>query len=194
MQKELEKINDYNVMLVDQEKNGRSLGEAFKNIDDYYKAKKFLKLGLMIKEKTEELTVEAIEKINTLYLTSIQINEKYYKAWHAYALINFEAAEFHQKINGHKSGMQSVNYRDLQITKYIENAVKGFIKSISLGCNQEKKSRFLLQDSLRLLSMIFKYGDIELVAQGFESHYKEIDITAWIDVVPQIIARITHKS
>jgi hypothetical protein len=61
-------------MLIEYEKNGRSLGEAFKNIEDYYKAKKFLKLGIMIKEKTEELSGEAIDKINSLYLASININ------------------------------------------------------------------------------------------------------------------------
>jgi FKBP12-rapamycin complex-associated protein len=76
------------------------------------------------------------------------------------------------------------------INKHVFAAVRGFSKSISLGFKYDKRGRFILQDTLRLLSMIFKYGHLDEVAKEFTENYKSIDIIAWINVVPQILARI----
>ena len=70
------------------------------------------------------------------------------------------------------------------INKHVYAAVKGFSKSISLGFKHDKRGRFILQDTLRLLSLIFKYGALEEVAKEFTETYKSIDIIAWINVVP----------
>jgi hypothetical protein len=42
--------------------------------------------------------------------------------------------------------------------RYIKEALKGFIESVSQGCAAAYGSRYLLQDSLRLLTIIFQYG------------------------------------
>ena len=58
------------------------------------------------------------------------------------------------------------------------DAVRGFIKSISLG----GKNAF--QDNLRLLSLIFKYGDRKPISKEFAINFQQIDIVCWIQVVP----------
>jgi FKBP12-rapamycin complex-associated protein len=71
-------------------------------------------------------------------------------------------------------------------------AVTGFLKSISLGFKSEHISRYLFQDLLRVLKLIFDYADKNTkVAEIFEESYALIDSRAWIEVVPQIIARIS---
>lgn len=70
------------------------------------------------------------------------------------------------------------------LSKHVFAAVKGFIKSISLGSRDPKKGRYILQDTLRLLSLLFKYGMQEDIAQEFKENYKSIDVIAWIDVIP----------
>lgn len=72
----------------------------------------------------------------------------------------------------------------IEVDQHILHAVKGFIKAISL------KGKSMFQDSLRLLNLIFKYGDKHKIAEEFRKSYKMIDIISWIEVVPQIIARI----
>lgn len=69
------------------------------------------------------------------------------------------------------------------IEKHTIAAVKGFVKTISIG------GKNMFQDSLRLLSLIFKYGDNLEVSKEFRDSFQSIDIIAWIEVVPQIIAR-----
>jgi serine/threonine-protein kinase mTOR len=61
--------------------------------------------------------------------------------------------------------------------------VKGFVRAVSL------KGKNMFQDTLRLLSLIFKFGDRQDVSTEFRESFKIIDIISWIEVVPQIIAR-----
>ena len=67
--------------------------------------------------------------------------------------------------------------------KHILAAVKGFVRAVSL------KGKNMFQDTLRLLSLIFKFGDRQDVSTEFRDSFKIIDIISWIEVVPQIIAR-----
>lgn len=48
-------------------------------------------------------------------------------------------------------------------------------------------------DALRLVSLIYEYGEIEEVSEKFLEDSKCIDSRAWIEVVPQIIARISTQ-
>lgn len=42
----------------------------------------------------------------------------------------------------------------------------------------------ILTDSLRLLSLVFDYGDIDEIYKAFYHGFKQIDNRAWIEVVP----------
>lgn len=70
------------------------LNQNKKDLDNKKKAKCFAKLGKLLKENNvEELTIENIEKITSLYKQAITFDKSYYKAWNSYAMINFDAIE-----------------------------------------------------------------------------------------------------
>ena len=145
-----------------------------KDIDNKTKSKGFFKLGHWQREKMEELSEGSIEEILNFYNQSLEFNQQYYKAWHSFGLLNFKAVEFY-KNNREKSEL---------LEKYINAAVKGFISAVSLG------GRDMFQDSLRLLNLVFSYGNKSYVGKEFRESFKKIDMISWIEVVPQIIARI----
>ena len=158
------------------------------SVDSKIKAKAFFTLGSWVYRKADVFTKENLEQINQLFDESIQFNPSYAKAWHHYALTNFEAVEyFSGDVKQDQDGPQITV--DL-ISRHVFASVKGFIKSISLGFKHDKRGRYILQDTLRLLSLIFKYGNQEEVGNEFRESYKQIDIIAWINVIPQILARI----
>lgn len=63
-------------------------------IDSKMKAKTFFTLGTWVYDKAEAITKENLEQINRLFDESLQYNPSYAKAWHHYALTNFEAVEY----------------------------------------------------------------------------------------------------
>ncbi len=109
---------------------------------------------------------------------SISIRENNYKGWHSYAVINYQEIDFRRtncRVQEHQKASQQT---------YIIEATRGFVKAISLqGPN-------IFQDTLRLLNLVFNYGDWDEVRDLFQNGWKDVDILVWIEVVPQIIARI----
>lgn len=75
------------------EKMNEFLIDPSHKVDNKMKSKCYFKLGQWMKEKIEELSEKNIDEIQTLFDRSIQYNQNYYKAWHMYAAINFEAVE-----------------------------------------------------------------------------------------------------
>jgi len=63
----------------------------------------------------------------------LNFNEGYYKTWHQYALLNFTYAK-----------QQSTELEEEKLKTYLLSALKGFIKSISLGYLKDQKSKFQL--------------------------------------------------
>jgi FKBP12-rapamycin complex-associated protein len=91
-----------------------------------------------------------------------------------------------------------MNYLSLQSLKSTEKrgelalaSVRGFIKSIGLGSQTSQLGKFCLQDTLRLLDIVFKHGGIEAIAAEFRESFRVISIELWIFVIPQIIARMS---
>jgi FAT domain len=62
-------------------------------IENNLKAKCFLKLGMWAKEKIENLTQITISKIFKYFSEATDLNPDNHKAWHQYALLNFEAVQ-----------------------------------------------------------------------------------------------------
>jgi len=76
----------------------------------------------------------------------------------------------------------------LIIQQYAVPAVQGFFRSISLIKGNS------LQDTLRLLTLWFDYGNHAEVYEALLSGMKLIEINTWLQVIPQLIARIdTHR-
>ena len=80
-----------------------------------------------------------------------------------------------------------INFESVQLymdAKYVVPAISGFVRSIALGRDRA------LQDTLRLLTMWFKYGASPAVDEAVTRGFAVISVDTWLDVTPQIIARI----
>ena len=69
-------------------------------------------------------------------------------------------------------------------TSYIIPAVHGFLRSIALSPGNS------LQDTLRLLTLWFTYGYQAGVSNAISQGLHQVNIDVWLEVIPQIIARI----
>ena len=78
-----------------------------------------------------------------------RLNENAYSAWHAWAKMNFDAAQYYQKQGKHDMSM-----------KFVLPAVDGFFRSIGLARSSKEKQVMsnLLEDILRLLTLWFLFG------------------------------------
>lgn len=125
-----------------------------------------------------------VDDILASYSAATRFNPNWYKAWHAWALANFEIVQ----------AMTQKPNRDLAvvphsiIVDHVVPAVRGFFKSISLSAGSS------LQDTLRLLTLWFAHGgSIEVnaaVTEGFAS----VSVDTWLEVIPQLIARINQPN
>ncbi|KAG5519205.1 hypothetical protein PMAC_002293 [Pneumocystis sp. 'macacae'] len=117
-----------------------------------------------------------IPEILQSYKLATQFDPDCYKAWHAWALANFEAVSFYEKKD---KNLPPEIYND-----HILPAIKGFFRSIALN------NRNSLQDTLRLLNLWFKFGNHSQVGTAILEGFTSVTIDTWLDVIPQLIARI----
>ena len=118
------------------------------------------------------------------YSAATQYNPDGYKAWHAWALANFEVvtAITSQADRGTASLPQNI------INDHVVPAIQGFIKSISLSTSSS------LQDTLRLLTLWFAHGGDHDVNAAVTAGFPEVSIDTWLEVIPQLIARINQPN
>lgn len=125
-----------------------------------------------------------VDDILASYSAATRFNPNWYKAWHAWALANFEIV---QALN-QKSNRDSIVIPHAMIIDHVVPSVRGFFKSIALSAGSS------LQDTLRLLTLWFAHGgSIEVnaaVTEGFAS----VNVDTWLEVIPQLIARINQPN
>lgn len=114
------------------------------------------------------------------YRRATELDKHWYKAWHAWALANFDVISHHERLG------ENVSAR--MIAARIVPSVQGFFRSIALASGNS------LQDTLRLLTLWFKFGYVESVAEAVNEGFNSVIIDTWLEVIPQIIARITVPS
>ena len=137
-------------------------------------AKGWLKLG-----RWQRAALEAAAPLDSAAAAAVihstrratELAPRSYKAWHARAMINLEAVS------------SSTDGR-----RHVVPAVTGFFRSIALGRDHA------LQDILRLLTLWFKYGSQPEVDAAIREGFATMDVGLWLNVVPQIIARIHSPS
>jgi FKBP12-rapamycin complex-associated protein len=66
------------------------------------------------------------------------------------------------------------------LAAHIVQAVTGFFKSISL------KNENALQDTLRLLTLWFKYGAHDEVGHAMATGFTSVEVDTWLEVIPQV--------
>ncbi|CAI9558741.1 unnamed protein product [Staurois parvus] len=181
-------------------------------------ARCYLKLGewQLNLQGVNEVT---IPNVLEYYNAATEHDTTWYKAWHAWAVMNFEAVlhfkHQHQPREEKKvrhpsnasantegsesesegesienspvpSPVQKKPSEDLSHTllQYTVPAVQGFFRSISLSRGNN------LQDTLRVLTLWFDYGHWPDVNDALVEGIKTIQIDTWLQVIPQLIARI----
>lgn len=138
-----------------------------------------------VAQKKGDWKHDHVHDILDSYRAATQFNPNWYKAWHAWALANFEIVQ----ALGHRSERD----RDLVVppnvlVDYVVPAVKGFFKSIALSMGSS------LQDTLRLLTLWFAHGGSPEVNAAVTEGFGSVSVDTWLEVIPQLIARINQPN
>ncbi|CAG8502333.1 8312_t:CDS:10 [Funneliformis caledonium] len=158
-------------------------------------ARCYLKKGEWQKVLQDDWDRETVPDILQSYLLATQYDKDWYKAWHAWALANFEVISFYEKLKSAENNTaadQTITTvteeisGDIQqeVLRYVVPSVQGFFRSIALSRGN------CLQDTLRLLTLWFKYGYQEEVCSAIKEGFGSVNIDTWLEVIPQLIARI----
>lgn len=109
-------------------------------------------------------------------------NKDWYKAWHSWALANFNVATNQTTHADVEQVTANVVY------EHVIPAIKGFFKSIELY------SASSLQDTLRLLTLWFAHGHNPDVTAAIQQGIATVSVDTWLEVMPQLIARINQPN
>ncbi|KAG2232165.1 hypothetical protein INT48_006039 [Thamnidium elegans] len=137
----------------------------------------YLRQGQWQRALSYELTEESIPEILSSFLLATRFDQNWYKAWHSWALANFDIIDYHERLH-------SDNLPPQIFSHHIVPAIQGFFRSIALSKENS------LQDTLRLLTLWFKYGYQAEVSAAINEGFGTISIDVWLQVIPQLIARI----
>ncbi|KAM8716149.1 hypothetical protein ACLKA7_003090 [Drosophila subpalustris] len=158
--------------------------EAQKQQDQRLMARCYLRLATWQNKLHEhKRDPEAVQGALESFEKATSYDPNWYKAWHLWAYMNFK--QMQQPPISLALGQDSEH---MIIQQYAVPAVQGFFRSISLIRGNS------LQDTLRLLTLWFDYGHYGEVYEAVFSGMKLIEINTWLQVIPQLIARIdTHR-
>ncbi|XP_066917109.1 serine/threonine-protein kinase mTOR-like, partial [Clytia hemisphaerica] len=157
-------------------------------------AKCHMKLGEWM-TITEGVNSNTIPHILQYHATATKYADKSYKAWHSWALMNYESVLYYKNsdtpiapptpaVSSPPGSPRKPQPLDATVHNYTVPAVKGFFHSISLSRGNS------LQDTLRLLTLWFDFGHYDDVHKALVDGLKTIHIDNWLQVIPQLIARI----
>ena len=122
-----------------------------------------------------------IKDILQSYYLATHYDSGWYKAWHTWALANFEVVGFLENQQYNKISEVPGN----ELAAHIVSAVTGFFRSISL------RNENALQDTLRLLTLWFKYGAHDDVSHAMGAGFTDVEVDTWLEVIPQVMDTIS---
>eukprot|EP00045_Choanoeca_perplexa_P018278 m.285189 g.285189 ORF g.285189 m.285189 type:complete len:2476 (+) comp17770_c0_seq3:155-7582(+) len=120
-----------------------------------------------------DLTDEMMDSIIESFRYATIYDRGWYKAWHSWAYMNYEAVK-------HFQGRD----KEQRYLAHSIKSIKGFFNSIALSQHSN------LQDTLRLLTLLFTHGCHVDVVNVFAEGLGTVSIDTWLQVIPQLIARI----
>jgi phosphatidylinositol kinase/protein kinase (PI-3 family) len=137
-------------------------------------------------QQIEHVPVEGV--LASLRLCT-ELEPRSYKAWHAWALMNFQVVE-HSTHSQHISANATASAiaATAAVAPYIAPAIEGFFRSIALG--RSRWAANVQQDILRVLTLWFAHGHRTDVHAALEKGFRSVSIETWLIVIPQLIARI----
>jgi FKBP12-rapamycin complex-associated protein len=140
------------------------------------------KLGSWLAESLTEESQKGFDKVLSLFKKSLKMCSKEVETWHLFALTNYK--RIHQLTNNRE---RQVDPNSEQMQTLIRDSFEGFMNSISIGGPDFTEA---LQDTLKLLEILFKFGDQPNIFKLMNEKLTEVDITCWLNVVPQLIAKL----
>ncbi|XP_078489638.1 serine/threonine-protein kinase mTOR-like [Ciona intestinalis] len=183
----------------------------------------FLKLGAWHQDM-KGLSDQNISQVINFHKLSTEHDRSWYKAWHSWAVVNFECVLFYKNkldiatesqlpreipdylekgiskddssedsdLSGSDPELnQPIQLKNITqpdfsstILTYAIPSVQGFFHSIALSHGNS------LQDTLRVLTLWFEYGHHHKLHDVIVEGIKTIKIENWLQVIPQLIARI----
>lgn len=147
-------------------------------------ARCYLKQGdWQVKLHNGDWQSEHVADVLSSYHAATRYHESWYKAWHAWALANFEVVT--SLTSGDREATDVPSYI---VTEHVVPAIKGFFKSIALSSTSS------LQDTLRLLTLWFAHGNHQEVTHAVTQGISLVSIDTWLEVIPQLIARINQPN
>ncbi|KAK4187076.1 phosphatidylinositol 3-kinase tor2 [Podospora australis] len=120
------------------------------------------------------------KEILSCYYKATFYHHRWYKAWHAWALANFEVVQ--------ALGSRKENVDHSFVIQYVVPAIQGFFESIALSSGSS------LQDTLRLLTLWLTYGGVPEVSNTVTEGFGHVSVDTWLEVIPQLIARINQPN
>ncbi|CAH0479599.1 unnamed protein product [Peronospora belbahrii] len=137
-------------------------------------------------QQIEHVPVESV--LSSLRLCT-ELEPRSYKAWHAWALMNFQVVE-HSTHSQHISANATTSAvaASAAVAPYIAPAIEGFFRSVALG--RSRWAANVQQDILRVLTLWFAHGHRTDVHAALEKGFRSVSIETWLIVIPQLIARI----
>lgn len=137
------------------------------------RAKCLVKLGRWVSQEKEngvgdDVVFEALTEATVLAPSWV-------KAWHNLAMFHFRQVDQREAAGG---GLED-------LMAHVVPAVQAFHRSLSLSRTASHQ-----QDAMRFLTLWFKYGSVPELTSAMEGALGSLPIDTWLDVVPQIIARI----
>ncbi|KAH8093828.1 FAT-domain-containing protein [Cristinia sonorae] len=147
-------------------------------------ARCFYKQGEWQMAMKEDWSSRNVKDILQSYSLATHYDPAWYKAWHTWALANFEVVSYTENQSEHRI----LDKPGDDLVVHIVQSVDGFFRSIAL------RNENALQDTLRLLTLWFKYGHHDDVSHAMGKGFTNVEVDTWLEVIPQIIARIQTPS
>jgi len=131
------------------------------------------------------------EDILHSYFLATHYDPQWYKAWHTWALANFEViGELESQVEGRVNDIPGDG-----IAAHVVQAIEGFTLFSSYYCRSHVRLGFFrsialtnvnaLQDTLRLLTLWFKFGAHDVVSNAMANGFSSVDVDTWLEVIPQ---------
>jgi FKBP12-rapamycin complex-associated protein len=127
---------------------------------------------------------DQVHEILSAYAAATRYNQNWYKAWHSWALANFEVVN---SITS-QADRETTEVPTNMVHDHVVPAIHGFFKSIALSSTNS------LQDTLRLLTLWFSHGGLPEVNRTVTEGTKTVPIDTWLEVIPQLLARINQPN
>ncbi|GAA93365.1 uncharacterized protein L969DRAFT_91224 [Mixia osmundae IAM 14324] len=146
-------------------------------------ARCYYKLGEWQMTLQDDWGSEHVPDVLKSYLVATRLDHRWYKAWHAWALANSEVVSHYVKTQPDNEAISPELFAG-----HLVPSVQAFFQSIALSPGNS------VQDTLRLLTLWFKYGYHPDVSGAIAEGFTNVSVDTWLEVIPQLIARIHAPS